>query len=80
VHVLVFYPLLNVTSIFRVGLHRKALCFNCNIFINNELTISPVALHKRANSSLALSEQWKIEKSVLRSTSELKRRSNHFED
>ena len=64
---------------FRVGLHRKALCFKRNIFINYDITISPVALHKRANS-LALSGQWKIENSILRRTCELKRRSNHFED
>ena len=64
----------HVTSTFMVGLHRKALCFNRNIFIINELTISPAALHKRANSSLALSDQWKNEKNVLRSACELKRR------
>jgi len=49
----------HVTSMFRVGLYRKALCFIRNIFINNELTISPVALHKRANSSLA--PKWTVE-------------------
>ena len=61
----------NVTSVVGVELDRKAVCFNRNIFTNNESTISPVALHKRANSSLALREQWKIENRVLRS--ELKR-------